>query len=71
MNPFGVGLGWALSGSGELVLGIMMSISGGTFVYIATIEVLIEEFSDKRYRFMKYVVFLLSIGFVCSFYFLE
>jgi zinc transporter 1/2/3 len=71
MNPLGIALGWILSNSGELVIGVMMSISAGTFLYIATMEVLTEEFSDKRFRFLKYSFFLTAIGFVCVFYFIE
>ncbi|EGR31297.1 zip zinc transporter family protein, putative [Ichthyophthirius multifiliis] len=71
MNPIGVGIGWSLSNSGSLVMGIFMSISVGTFLYIATLEVLVEEFSDKRFRFEKFVFFLIAIGFVSSLWFLE
>jgi zinc transporter 1/2/3 len=71
MNPIGVGIGWILSDSGSLVVGIFMSISAGTFLYIATLEVIIEEFSDKRFRFEKFAFFLVSIGFVCGLWFLE
>ena len=45
MNPIGVGIGWALSDQGPLVTGIFTSISAGTFIYIATLEVIVEEFS--------------------------
>jgi len=45
MNPLGVSLGWILSDSGELMTGIFTSISAGTFVYIACMEVIVEEFA--------------------------
>jgi zinc transporter 1/2/3 len=41
MNPIGVGIGWALSDQGPLVTGIFTSISAGTFLYIATLEVIV------------------------------
>lgn len=50
MNPIGIAIGWALSDSGSLVCGIFTSISAGTFLYIATIEVITEEFSIARYK---------------------
>ena len=50
MNPIGVAIGWILSDQGPLVEGIFMSISVGTFIYIATMEVLVEEFNLKRYQ---------------------
>lgn len=71
MNPIGVAIGWALSDQGNLVTGIFMSISAGTFVYIATLEVLVEEFNVKRYKIVKFLFFLLAIGFVSSLFFIE
>ncbi|EGR33716.1 zip zinc transporter family protein, putative, partial [Ichthyophthirius multifiliis] len=71
MNPIGVGIGWSLSNSGSLVIGIFMSISAGTFIYIATLEVLVEEFSDKRFRFEKFIFFLIAVGFISGLWFLE
>ncbi|KAL4501594.1 hypothetical protein ABPG72_018645 [Tetrahymena utriculariae] len=71
MNPIGIGIGWALSDQGNLVTGIFMSISAGTFVYIATLEVLVEEFNVKRYKIVKYIFFLIAIGFVSSLWFIE
>jgi len=50
MNPIGIALGWMLSESGNLISGIFTSISAGTFLYIATIEVITEEFSIARYK---------------------
>lgn len=50
MNPIGIGIGWALSDAGPLVSGIFVSVSAGTFVYIATVEVIVEEFSVNRYK---------------------
>ncbi len=71
MNPVGVALGWILSDQGPLVTGICTSISAGTFVYIATLEVIVEEFSLKRYKFIKFFFFLFAIGFICSIFFVE
>jgi zinc transporter 1/2/3 len=71
MNPIGVGIGWILSDSGTLVTGIFMSISAGTFLYIATLEVLVEEFNVKRYKFVKFALFLLAAAFITSLWFIE
>ncbi|EGR27854.1 zip zinc transporter family protein, putative [Ichthyophthirius multifiliis] len=71
MNPIGVGLGLALSDQGELITGIFMAISTGTFIYIATLEVLVEEFSVKRYKFVKFLFFLAAGAFITSLWFLE
>jgi zinc transporter 1/2/3 len=71
MNPIGVGIGWALSNNGNLIVGIFYSISAGTFLYIATIEVIVEEFNIARYKCLKYIAFILAIAFVSSIWFLE
>ena len=42
MNPLGIGIGWFFSGKSNLAAGILTSISVGTFLYIATIEVITE-----------------------------
>jgi zinc transporter 1/2/3 len=41
MNPIGIGVGWALSSSGPLIVGIFYAISSGTFIYISTVEVIV------------------------------
>lgn len=71
MNPIGIGIGWALSDAGNLTSGILMSISAGTFVYIATNEVIAEEFSKSRYAGIKFLFYLIGIGFISSLWFLE
>ncbi|EAR98823.1 metal cation transporter, ZIP family protein (macronuclear) [Tetrahymena thermophila SB210] len=71
MNPIGIGIGWALSDAGDLVSGILMSISAGTFIYIATQEVIAQEFSKNRYQIVKFIFFLVGVGFISSLYFVE
>ena len=71
MNPIGIGLGWVLSNSGPLIVGIFESISAGTFLYIATVEVIVEEFAVPNYKFTKFLLYLLAVAFVCSIWFIE
>jgi zinc transporter 1/2/3 len=71
MNPIGIGLGWILSSQGFLVTSLFEAISAGTFVYIATIEVIVEEFNIARYKWQKFGIFLIAIAFVSSIWFLE
>jgi zinc transporter 1/2/3 len=47
IEPIGIGLGIGLSSSPEFVESIVMSLAGGTFVYIACSEILVHEFEDK------------------------
>lgn len=44
INPLGIGIGWNLTESGALATGILKSLSAGTFLYIALMEILNEEF---------------------------
>lgn len=71
MNPLGIALGWVLSQQGTLIVGIFYSISAGTFLYISTIEVIVEEFNIARYKVFKYLAFLLAVAFVSGVWLLE
>ena len=71
MNPLGIAIGWILSSNGDFIVSIFYSISAGTFLYISTIEVIVEEFNISRFKIFKYLAFLLAIGFVSSIWFLE
>lgn len=52
-------------------MGIFYSISAGTFLYISTIEVIVEEFNIARYKVFKYLAFLLAVAFVSGVWLLE
>jgi solute carrier family 39 (zinc transporter), member 1/2/3 len=71
MNPIGIGLGWIFSNQGPLVVGVFESISAGTFLYIATVEVIVEEFAISHYKFSKFILYLFALGFVSSLWFIE
>ena len=72
MTPIGVAIGWGIStDTNPLLEGIFNSIAAGTFVYVGTMEVIVEEFSSDRLRGWKFLAYLVAIGFVCSFFFLE
>ena len=59
-TPVGILIGMYFSKSGLLVEGIMLSISSGTFVYISTSEVIVEEFSSKGAKHLKFLFYLLG-----------
>ena len=71
MNPIGIGIGWAVSGSGPLMVGSFESISAGTFLYIATVEVIVEEFAISKYKKGKFLLYLIACAFICSLWFIE
>ena len=58
MNPSGIGIGWAVCKSGPVLVGTFESISAGTFLYIATVEVIVEEFAIAKYKISKFLFFL-------------
>lgn len=71
MNPMGVCCGWILSSQGNLIAGVFESISAGTFLYIATMELIREEFESAGLKNAKMVAFLLAVGFISAIWFLE
>ena len=64
IGPFGVLLGILLSKTtGENVEGIFLSLSTGTFLYVACSEVIVEEFSNPVKRYFKFFLYFLGIVF--------
>jgi hypothetical protein len=37
-----------------------LSIAGGTFIYISCSEILVHEFSNEKYKFFKFGLFILG-----------
>ncbi|CAD8161037.1 unnamed protein product [Paramecium octaurelia] len=71
MNPLGISIGWILSSNKLIIVSIFYAISAGTFLYISTIEVIVEEFNVARYKLFKFLAFLIAIGFISSIWLLE
>ena len=59
-TPLGILIGMYFSKSGFLIEGIMLSISSGTFLYVSTSEVIVEEFSSKGSKHVKYLCYLIG-----------
>lgn len=70
-TPLGISIGMGVSGSSGLTDIIFSSLAGGTFVYIACSEVIVEEFSTPEYKWIKMIVFLLGAALITSLNFLE
>ncbi len=65
ITPIGISIGMALTSfSSDYIAGIFLSISVGTFIYIACSEIIIEEFNKKENRYIKFLCFLLGAGIV-------
>ena len=59
-GPLGIIIGMIFSDAGNLIKGIMLSISSGTFIYVAASEVIVEEFSLSKKTNIKFLWFLLG-----------
>lgn len=57
-GPLGIIIGMIFSDAGYLIKGIMLAISGGTFIYVAASEIIVEEFSLSKKINIKYLWFL-------------
>ena len=71
-TPLGIIIGMALTSfSNDYIAGIFLSLSVGTFIYIACSEVVIDEFSKKDNKCIKFLFFLLGAGMVLALNLLE
>ena len=61
IGPVGIAFGMILKATAnEIVEGIFLAISVGTFLYIACTEVLVEEFEDKENKYWKFFAFMVG-----------
>ena len=59
-TPIGTAIGLALGSLDDIINMIFMSIAGGTFIYVACSELIVEEFSLPGNRWFKFLAFLLG-----------
>lgn len=71
IEPAGIAIGIGLSKSPEFVESIVMSLAGGTFVYIACSEILVHEFEDKQHRYLKFFFFIIGSAAITLLWFLN
>jgi zinc transporter ZupT len=57
--PFGIVLGY-FSITNELAKGVLLSFASGTFIYVSCSVNIVEEFALTRYKYSKYIFFLLG-----------
>jgi len=60
-----------LNKSNELIEVIFACLAGGSFLYIACSEVIVEEFSVVNWKFTKLLFFIIGIVIISSLNFLE
>jgi solute carrier family 39 (zinc transporter), member 1/2/3 len=61
-QPVGTIIGLALTEAPRLVSSIVISFSGGTFLYIACSEIMMNEFKNQQHRYAKIVMFCVGFG---------
>ena len=59
-SPSGIIIGILFTSAGYLIEGILLSVSGGTFLYVSASEVIVEEFAITKYKYKKYAFYLLG-----------
>ena len=59
-SPSGIIIGILFSSAGYLIEGILLSVSGGTFLHVSASEVIVEEFAITKYKYKKYAFYLLG-----------
>jgi len=67
IGPVGIAFGLILTTTAsEVVEGIFLAISVGTFIYISCSEVLVEEFENPDNKFIKFCMFMLGGIFIAG-----
>jgi zinc transporter 1/2/3 len=61
-GPIGVGAGWIMSSISPMVAAIFSAIAAGTFIFIASCEIIVEEFSVSKHKWLKLLFYLIGIG---------
>lgn len=64
ITPVGILIGYLLSNLNDFVVGVALAISAGTFLYISCAEIIVEEFSISRHKFLKFVFYAFGIFFI-------
>jgi len=70
-TPLGIAMGLALQAANDMVEIVFSSFAGGTFIYIAASEVIVEEFSLAGGKFIKMAFFSLGAILITSMWLLE
>lgn len=67
-TPLGGITGLLLESANAHIQGTMLSISAAAFLYIAVIEIILEEFQSPKWKWLKYLMYMLGIGLVMTLY---
>ena len=70
-TPLGTAIGLVLSDANELTTICCSCLAAGTFFYIAASEIVVEEFSVQKQKWLKYFMFLFGACFITALSFFE
>lgn len=68
--PLGIVIGMSISDSNKLVDVTFLSLSGGTFVYVACSEIIVHEFDKGNKQWLKMLLVLLGGAIITCLWFL-
>lgn len=70
-TPLGVILGMIIGASSDMAEIVCSCLAAGTFVYISCSEVIVEEFSLSKYKYIKLFAYAIGVALISSLHFLE
>lgn len=70
-TPIGIAIGLGLKETNNMVEIIFSSFAGGTFIYIAASEVIVEEFSIMGGKWLKMLFFSLGASIISCMWLIE
>ena len=59
--PVGIGIGWLASGVTPVLGAIAKAVAAGAFIFIAATEIIVEEFSVTKHKWMKFFMLIFGI----------
>lgn len=72
MKATGIAIGTALSEAANVLLTtIMLSFAGGTLIYVACSEIIVEEFDRSGWKWTKIFVFTLGAAIIVVLWFTD
>ena len=71
MAPIGIILGMNLAGNSPLVIVIFMGLSAGTFLYVSTAEIIVNEFGRGKHQIVKFIMVVLGATLITLIWLLE
>jgi solute carrier family 39 (zinc transporter), member 1/2/3 len=71
ITPIGTIIGMQIAESDKLIDTIFLSISGGTFIYVACSEIIVHEFDRGNRQWLKTILVLLGGAVISCLWFIE